>query len=292
MLAAMTSFASMSIILRHVTQDVHPFEVAFFRSFLGLIILLPWIVKAGGTRMLRTRRLGLFTLRGAFNVTSMLAWFTAVTMMPLADLTALSFTAPLWATLFAALVLHEVVRARRWSATAIGFLGALIILRPGFSDMNMGALLVLLSSATWAMTTIVIRVLTRTEESSTIVIWQALMMAILSLPPALLVWQWPTPEAFLWLCLLSGIATFGHMCHVRACSMQEVAALQPLEFAKLPVVALLAFLIYEEIPSIWVWVGAVIIFASGMYISYREARLKKSAGPASKSAVEDRAAAA
>lgn len=292
MLVAMSSFASMSIILRHVTGELHPFEVAFFRSFIGLLILIPWIVRAGGLRMLRTRNLGLFTLRGIFNVTSMFAWFTAVTMMPLAELTALGFTAPLWATLFAALVLYEVVRARRWSATAIGFVGALIILRPGFVEMNMGALLVLLSSATWAMTTIVIRMLTRTEDSSTIVIWQALMMALVSLVPALFVWQWPTWEALLWLCALSGLATFGHMCHVRACSMQEIAALQPIEFVKLPVIALLAFVVYEEVPSIWVWVGAVIIFTAGTYISYREARVKKAVAETPASATGSRAAAA
>ena len=277
MLAAVTCFACMSALVRHISESLPPLEIAFFRNFLGLLILLPWLWRAGALGVLRTKRFGQYMLRAAVNVVSMLAWFTAVPLLPLADLTALGFTGPLWATLLAALMLGETVRARRWTATLVGFLGALIILQPGFREFNVGAVLVLFSAASWALVTILIRTLTATEDARAIVTYQVLLMAPLSLMPALFVWEWPGPETFLWLCLLAAVATVGHLCHVRACALQEVAALQPLDFAKLPVIAILAFIFFDELPTVWVWAGAAVIFASGSYISWREARLKAAA---------------
>src|SRR5690606_17938201 len=222
MLAAVTCFACMSVIVRHISGALHPFEIAFFRNFLGLLILLPWLWRTGSLGVLRTKRFGRFTLRAGVNVVSMLAWFSAVPLMPLADLTALSFTAPLWATIFAALLLGEVVRARRWTATAVGFAGALVILQPGIREINLGVFLVLLSSASWALVTILVRTLTATEDARAIVTYQVLLMAPLSLVPALFVWSWPAPETLLWLFLLAAIATLGPFFHVRACSLPEV----------------------------------------------------------------------
>ena len=279
MVAATVCFGCMSLVVRHLTDHLHPLEIAFFRNFLGLVILLPWLWQAGALGVLRTNRFGRYMLRSGINVISMFAWFTAVPLMPLADLTALNFTAPLWATIFAALILGERVRTRRWSATLIGFLGTLIILQPGFAEVNLGAVLVLISAATWALVSVLIRTLTATEDPRAIVTYQVLLMAPLSLPPALFYWTWPDLQTWFWLFVLAGIATVGHLCFVRAAALQEITALQPIDFFKLPIVAGFAYILFGEVPSPWMWLGAVIIFAAATYISWREATLKKVSAP-------------
>ena len=277
MVAATACFGCMTILVRYLTDQLHPLEVAFFRNSLGLVILLPWLWQAGALGVLRTQRLGRYMLRAGINVISMFAWFTAVPLMPLADLTALNFTSPLWATMLAALILGERVRARRWSATLIGFLGALIILQPGFQELNLGAVLVLISAASWALVSVLIRTLTATEDARAIVTYQVLLMAPLSLPPALFYWTWPGLETWFWLFVLAGVATAGHLCFVRAAALQEITALQPIDFFKLPLVAALALFLFDEVPNPSVWIGAVVIFAAGTYISWREAQLKRAA---------------
>ena len=275
MVAATACFGCMSILVRHLAEQIHPLEVAFFRNLLGLAILLPWLWQAGALGVLRTNRFGRYMLRAGVNVLSMFAWFMAVPLMPLADLTALNFTAPLWATIFAALMLGERVRTRRWSATLIGFAGALVIIQPGFKELNIGAVLVLISSASWALVSVLIRTLTATEDGRAIVTYQVLLMAPLSLPPALFYWTWPTLEDWFWLFVLAAVATAGHLCFVRAAALQEITALQPIDFFKLPFVAAVAFFLFGEVPSGWVWFGAIVIFAAGTYVSWREAQIRR-----------------
>ena len=161
MLAACACFALNSVFVRLATeQGTHPFVAAFFRNLFSLGILLVMTVGRSGFGILKPKRLDLLTLRGTINGASMLAWFYAVPLLPLTDLTALGFTAPLWATVLAVLLLGEVVRWRRWVATLIGFGGVVVILQPGFGEVHWATSLVLFSSAMWALTVIVIRHLT------------------------------------------------------------------------------------------------------------------------------------
>jgi drug/metabolite transporter (DMT)-like permease len=183
----------------------------------------------------------------------------------------------LWATILAALVLKETVRLRRWTATIIGFLGTLIIIQPGFKELNSAVYLVLFSSATWGATVILVRHMTGIERPNTILFYQALMMTGFAALPAFFVWQWPEPTTYIWLLVLGLLAALAHWCHIRAYSMQEVAALQPLDFTRLPIIAIAAWLIFGEIAEVWVWVGALVVFISGLYISHREAQLRRQA---------------
>ena len=277
MLASCACFAMNSVTVRYVSADLHPFEIAFFRNLFAAAIIVPLAVRSNGFGIFRANRWDLLTGRAVVNSGSMIAWFYAVPLIPLADITALGFTAPLWATVLAALVLGETVRARRWTATAVGFLGAVVIIRPGFTEVNIGVWLILFSSAMWAATIIFVRVLTSYERPGTILVYQTLMLSVISLFPALFVWEWPAPETFFWLFALGALTATAHFCHVRAYSMQEVAALQPIDFARLPVVAVAAWLIFGETADIWVWIGAVIVFIAGAYISHREAQVKREA---------------
>jgi drug/metabolite transporter (DMT)-like permease len=255
MLASCACFAMNSVTVRYVAADLHPFEIAFFRNVFAAAIIVPLAVRSNGFGIFRANRFDLLSGRAVVNSASMIAW----------------------ATVLAALVLGETVRARRWTATAVGFLGAVVIIRPGFAEVNIGVWLILFSSAMWAATIIFVRVLTSHERPGTILVYQTLMLSAISLVPALFVWEWPRADTLVWLFLLGALTAMAHFCHVRAYSMQEVAALQPIDFARLPVVAVAAWLIFGETADIWVWIGAIIVFMAGVYISHREAQVKREA---------------
>ena len=273
-IVAMTCFTVMSATIRHLSSGLSPFEIAFFRNFFGLVALAPWFWQ-NGLGGLRTRRHGLFALRGLLGPLNMWAWFYALALLPLGDVMALSFTAPLFATIAAVLLLREVVRGRRWTATAIGFVGTLIIVRPGAGVLEPGALLVLFSSAMLGVNVCIVKVLARTEKSGTIVAYMGLYLAPITLVPALFVWQWPTPAEWVWLALIGGVATTGHLAITRALALADASAVAPYDFVRLPIAALIGYLAFDEAPDIWTWVGAAIIFSATLYITHREAQLQR-----------------
>jgi drug/metabolite transporter (DMT)-like permease len=276
MLVAMACFATMAVCIRMASHEVHALEIVFFRNFLALAFMLPWLCRQG-LGVMRTQRIGLYTARSLINVVGMAAGFTGITLIPLAEATALSFTSPLFTTIAAVVVLGEVVRARRITALAVGFIGTLIVLRPGFQEISLGASLTLTNAVLIAVTTMIVKQLTRTERPEAIVLYMALFQTPLSLVPALFVWEWPTLETFAWMAMLAGAGTLGHVCWTRACGMAEITQLQPIEFVRLPLVGLAGFLLFAEAPSVWTWVGGAVIFCSTAYITHREAQLARRA---------------
>ncbi len=274
MLGAMACFATMSAFIRLAAAELHPLEIVFFRNFLALLLMLPWLA-SHGFGALRTQRLGLYTTRSVINVIGMAAGFTALTLIPLAEATALSFTVPLFAVLGAALFLGETIRARRIMAVAIGFAGTLIVLRPGVESISPGAMLALTNAIFIATTTLLVKMLTRTEQPETIVTYMALLQSPLSLIPALFVWEMPSALTFVWLFLLAGAGTVGHLLFTRACGLAEISQIQPVEFIRLPIVAIIAYLLFAEVPTIWTWLGGAVIFTSTAYITFREAQLAR-----------------
>ncbi len=291
MLAATGCYAALTLIARHVSTEVHPVEVLFFRNLIGVAIMLPWIWRMVRPTGLSAARIGMHGTRAAFNSLSLACWFGAVGLMPLAEATAITFTAPLWVMVFAALFLTEPVRARRLGATLIGFIGVLIILRPGSAGASVdplgpGPLLALGAAAAWALTVVSLRSLARTEKPEAIMAWQVLLMAPISLPPALFYWSWPSGATLLWLCLLAVLATVGQLCHIRALKLQDVTALQPIDFIKLPVVAILALMLFGEEPSLAALIGGVVVFAAATFVSWREAQAKRPSRPVGRPAVE------
>ena len=276
MLGACSMFAFNSIFVKLAADTgLHPFQIAFFRNFFALLIILPMVLATSGTAVLRPNKPGMLAFRGLLNGSSMMCWFYAVPLMAITDLTAIGFTGPIWATLLAAIFLGEKMKLRRWTAIFVGILGALIVVRPGFQEVNSAVYLVLFSSATWGATLIVIRRLTSVEHINTILVYQALAMTVIAFVPMLFVWQMPTWEGWAWMLGLGVLAMGAHSLHVRAFSMQEVSALQPLDFARFPISAVGAFLLLGEILSPWTALGAFVVFAAGMYISHREAQIHR-----------------
>ena len=274
MVGAMTCFSTMGVFIKLAADQLHALEVVFFRNFLALLIMVPWLIRQG-PGVMKTRRIGLYTARSLFNIIGMAAGFTALTLIPLAEATALSFTAPLFATVAAALFLGEVVRARRITALVIGFAGMLIVIRPGVEAVSTGALLALLNSVTIAITIILVKKLTDTERPATIVTYMALLQTPMALVPALFFWVWPEPITWLWLIGLAGAGTAGHLMYTRAIQLAEVTQIQPLDFIRLPMIAILAFFIFDQVPTIWTWIGGAVIFASTAYVTHREAQLAR-----------------
>jgi drug/metabolite transporter (DMT)-like permease len=274
MIGAMICFSTMSAFIKLAAEQLHSLEVVFFRNFLAFLMMVPWLILQG-PGVMKTRRIGLYTARSLFNIVGMAAGFTAITLIPLAEATALSFTAPLFATIGAALVLGEVVRARRITALAIGFAGMLIVLRPGMEAVSTGALLALLNSVTIAITIIIVKKLTDTERPETIVTYMALLQSPMALIPALYFWIWPDPITWLWLIGLAGAGTAGHLMYTKAIQLAEITQIQPLDFIRLPLIAVIGYFIFDELPTIWTWIGGAVIFASTAYVTHREAQLAR-----------------
>jgi drug/metabolite transporter (DMT)-like permease len=272
MLASTLMFAGMHATIRTVSVELHPFEIAFFRNLFGFLVVVPWLMRYG-VGPLRTSRPGLHLLRGAFNVVAMLSFFTALTIAPLAEVTALNFAAPIFATLLAIPIFHEVVRLRRWSAILIGFAGVVIILRPGFAEISSGQLLALLAAVTWACALLVIKRLGETDSSVTIIAWMALMMIPASFVPALFVWQTPSLTALGWLVLIGLLGNGGQLAMTEAMKQADTSVVLPIDFFKLIWVAALGYVLFAEMPDVFTWIGGAVIFTSTAYIAYREQQL-------------------
>lgn len=275
MLVSTASFAAMHGAIRHVSQDLHmhPFEVAFFRNLVALLLLSSLVFRYG-LRPFRTSRPGLQVVRGGLNAVAMLMFFYAVSITPLAEVAALSFTAPLFATLLAAVVLGEVVRLRRWTAVMVGFAGTLIVLQPGAGAFSPGALLIIGSSSIWAAALIVIKVLSRTESSVTITAYMAIVLTPLTFIPAYFVWQWPTTEQILWLVAIGSLGTVAQTTMAQAMKEADASALFPFDFTRLIWGALIGYIAFSEIPGLNTWIGGTVIFASTAYIAWRESKLE------------------
>lgn len=267
------SFAVMAILIRLASNQIHAFEIAFFRNLFGLMFMLPWLARGKGLTRLRTPKFGLYTLRAVFGIAAMLSFFWSLTAMPMAGAVALSFTAPLFITIGAALILGETVRARRWTATLVGFAGTLVILRPGFAAAQPAAFAALFAAAAMAGSALTIKVLSRTEPSEAIVTWMVVLMTPLALPAALWVWQTPEPVTWLWLVLIGAFGTLGHMMLTRAMKTADASYVMPFDFTRLPAVALMAWLLFGETVDVWTWAGAAVIFGATVYIVHRETRL-------------------
>lgn len=275
MLGSTVCLALMHTTIHHVSETVHPFVVVFFRLFFALIVVIPFFVR-DGLAPLKTNKLGLLTLRGVLNFGAMVCFFTALSLAPIADVTALSFTAPLFATLLAVIILKEKLGWRRVAAIMAGFIGTLIVLRPGFAEISTGYILVLVATIFWGACVIIIKTLSRTESSVTITTYMSLVMAPLALIPALFVWSWPSLTDFAWLAFLGFLGGCGQMAVAQALRHAETHVAMPFDFVRLIWVSITGYLFFAEVPDIFVWLGGALIFSSTAYITIREHKIKKS----------------
>ncbi len=263
----------MHALVRHVGGELHPFEIGFFRNLFGFVAVLPLAVR-GGRQVLVSAQPRLQLLRGAVGVVALMTWFYALSIVPIAEATALSFTASVFAAIGAVVFLGETMGIRRWAAVGLGFAGMIVILRPGVSAVSPGALLVLLSAVCWGSGVVIVKRLSRTDSTVTIVTWMAAMMVVLSSVPALWVWETPTLVQLGWLAAIGALGTIGMLSFTQALKMVDATTILPLDFARLVWASLIGLWAFGERPDAATWVGGAIIVASTSYIAWREARLR------------------
>lgn len=278
MIASGLGFTLMALLIKLLGDRLDSFQVAFFRCLIGLLAILP-IAAGYGLASLRTRSLRIHLLRGIFGLVAMFASYYAVARMPLASYTALSFTKPLFSTVLAALILHEVVRWRRWTATLVGFLGVIVMVRPGAETFDTAALFALADSLSIAFLVTLVKRLPPGETTLAMLFYFGLFSTAAALPPAFLVWRTPTLEE---LALLVGIGVLGVISQsfwIRAYRVGEASVVAPFDYLRLLFAATAGFLAFGEVIGMWEIAGALIIVASTVYIARREARMRRQPVP-------------
>jgi drug/metabolite transporter (DMT)-like permease len=261
-------------VVRHFSFVLHPFVVTFFIMLFGAFVVLPSFARHG-LGPLRTSRLKLHIARSVCIVIAVVTMYYALSTTPLAIVTALSFLVPIFSTLLAWPLLGEKLRLRRFLAIIVGFGGSLIILRPGFVDVGLGQILVIISALFFSLSVLLIRTLGRTDSSITITSYTVLLSTSLSLLPALFVWQWPSWEQLAFLAPGGIAAATGILFLSHALRLAATNVVMPLDYMRLLWAALLGFLFFSEIPNQFTWLGATVILASATYVGYREAQQRK-----------------
>lgn len=255
---------------------VHPFQVVFFRNLFAAIVFSPLLFYRGSS-LFETGQLPTYGFRCAVALFSMLFWFYSLSQIPIGEVTAITFLTPLFGTLGAIVFLGERVRARRWTALAVGFAGALIILRPGISPLGVGHMAALMSTISGGISAILVKQLTQRDDPNKIVFLTHVFLAPMSLIPALFVWTWPPLSAVPLLLGMGIFATLGHTLLVRGYSVMDASLALTFEFAKLPFTAVVAYIFFAETIDRWTWLGAFIIIGSATYIARREATVRAEA---------------
>ena len=271
MFVATIGLAASQGMVRQVSAELHTFEIVFLTTLTGLPILLPWFVRRG-LELFRTTRFGLHLVRVVIVVYALTAWFHALAIMPLATASALSFSTPIFATVLAVVALGERVGSARWFAVFLGVAGMLVILRPGLIAVEFGPSLAVTAAISHAVVLVIIKILSRTDSSVTIIAYGMVLFVPLSFIQALLVWRWPSPEAWMWLVGIGVIGTGGMLMLTQALKEAETSVIMPLYFFQLVWMSVIGFAVFGEIPSVFAWIGGAMIIASGTFIAYRETR--------------------
>ena len=269
MLFSTVLFGLMAVVIRLASETQHPFEIAFFRNLFGLLFTLPLLFKHG-PGLLKTTKLPLYLLRCAIGTVGMLAGFWAIVHLPLAQAVAISYSTPLFVTIGAVWVLGETVRARRWAAVLIGFIGVIILLRPDADTFTGASLVALLAAVMSASVAISIKFLTRTESPDAIVVFTTALWVPMTMVPALLFWQTPSGTTWLWLVLAGLFGTVAHMCWTRALQLGDASILTPISFMQVLVVGVFGWWLFDESVDRYTLIGALIIFGSNLYLAHRE----------------------
>ena len=274
--AAGLCFSMLNALLRALTQNVHPFEAQFLRYSAGLVILLPLVLKNGMAQYMPQNIRGQFT-RGALHTLALVFWFVALPKIPLANMTAIGFSTPLFVMLGAYLFLREPMRWERWVATGLGFGGVLIVVGPQFAMAgtadNSGwyHLMMLASAPLFAGSFLVTKALTRYETTGTIMVWQAITVSLLSLPLALPYWTAPTAWQYAGFLLSGVLGTAGHYFLTQAFQKADISATQSLKFLDLVWSALMGWLLFSDVPTVHAIIGGVLISAATIWVARREA---------------------
>jgi drug/metabolite transporter (DMT)-like permease len=278
MLVTGLNFVAVTAIVKHVGGRIPAAESAFLRFAMGLVFLLPVLVRLGGARFDRSTLI-LFTVRGAVHTFGVILWFFAMTNITLAEVTAMNYMNPLYVTVGAAFFLGETLHKRRLMAIAVALLGALIILRPGFRDLLPGHVAMLGAAVFFAGSYLIAGKLARQVKPTLIVAMMSITVTIGLTPFAVAVWVTPQLDELVWLFAVAGFATFGHFAMMKAFAAAPMTVTQPVTFLQLVWSVLLGALFFGEPVDGWVVLGGVLILSAVTFVTWREAVLKRRVTP-------------
>ena len=280
MLASSITFTVMTMLIKFLGEDYSPALQTFYRQLAGLVVLLP-VILPNPREVFRTTRLGILLFRSGAGTVGMILAFYAYQKLPLADANALSFTRTLWVVPLAAFALNEHVGPRRVAATAVGFLGALLMLQPqAQGDAGWPAAAALASSFLFAFTVTGMKFLTRDHSTLTLMAWSAVLGFVLAIPPALFSWRWPSLRDLVLLCAMGVLGTITQACYINGMSEGDAAAMAPIDYTRLVFAVILGYALFSDIPNTMTMLGAGIVMASTIYITLRESRLGRPKSPA------------
>ena len=273
---SMAVLSAMDAVVKWLATDYPTIQLMFFRSAFAFLPLAPLILRAGPTAALRTRNLPAHALRSVFGLGALGCFFWSLVYLPLADAAAIAFAAPLFITALSMPILGEAVGLRRWSAVAIGFIGVLVMVRPGVGVFQPAALLPLAAALCLALMVLYVRKLTRTESDTAIVFYYTLACTLVT--GAIVPFFWVTPDLMDLLLLVSvGIlGGIGQILLTAAYRRTEASILAPFDYTAMAWAVLFGYLIWNDLPGLNIWIGVAIVIASGVYIIYREAELRPS----------------
>ncbi len=274
MSGAIVSFCAMAVAGRSLAVELDTFEMMLYRSLIGIVLVLAVGRALGRLGEISTQSLGLHAVRNLFHFTGQNLWFFSLTFIPLAQVFALEFTSPLWVTLLAPLVLGERLTRTRAIAAALGFVGILIVARPGFSEMNVGVLAAAASAICFAGNILFTKRLTRTATITGILFWLTVMQAGLGLVTA--GWDgdiaWPSAAAWPWIAVIGCAGLLAHLCLTNALKVAPATVVVPFDFIRLPVIAVIGMALYGEALDAFVFIGAAVIFAANYLNIWTESR--------------------
>ena len=276
MVAGGLLFVAVTVLVRMLGSDMPAVQAAFIRYLFGVVLILPmaWRLRWG---LVGRSGYGLFALRGLLHGAAVMLWFFAMARIPLAEVTAIGFSTPVITALGAIFLFREQVRLRRMLAILAGFVGTLVILRPGFQEIEAGALAQLTAAFFFAGSFLLTKKMTQSESSGDILVMLSIFCTLALLPGALYVWREPTLLELAGLALVAVFATAGHYAITRAIAHAPLTVTQPLTFLQMVWAVLFGYLLFEEVPDVWVIVGSGLVVAAVSYIAHREAQVARRA---------------
>lgn len=276
MTGAIVSFSSMAIAGRALSDDLSSFEVMMYRSFIGLAIILVVGTVLGKFDEVRVDRLKLHGLRNLCHFTGQNLWFNALPLITLAQVFALEFTSPIWVVVFAVLFAGEALSRARVSAVALGFIGAMLVARPGIGGDPLGLSLAALSAVFFAGSIVSTRLLTRTDTTFGILFWLTVMQAVMGVVTT--GWDghitWPSLANWPWVVVVGCAGLLAHTCLTNALSVAPAIVVTPMDFLRLPAIAVIGAAFYQEPFNLWVLMGAGLIFGGNYANVWAETRVK------------------
>ena len=274
MLISAFGYSASIALVHHLADRLPIFEIALARNVFGLMFMLPWLMKVGLSAM-HTSHLGKHAMRGLLSAANIWFLFAAVAYAPVADVSAITFMMPIIASVLAVFVLKEQTSLVQWLAALIGFVGALIVIRPGMAGFNPGLLFAVGAVCAGSLVAMMIKTLLRHDSGDTIAAWLFISHTVIGIVPAILVWVTPTWEEMLWLVLLGYLGAVIQRTFNRSMALADATVVLPYNFTRLIWAALFGFLFFAEIPDLWTWIGGTVIFASSIWLTRINAKRSK-----------------